>query len=210
MEHFDEQMEATKLLAQRNRSHEPIEYGYICSYNDKAGSVTVYYPHDLAAGAKVARGPFQLFSPYIGSPGFGMLGAPVGGGLDGNGNPTGEPCTVFYPDPEGELGICLMGHYNGKWTAPGVPAGEWWVTHKDGSTLKIRKGGKASFTGATIELGDEGASSNPDNAILRLADLKAYHNNYIALHTHGTPFGPSTSPLLSFIGWVASLKVFSK
>jgi hypothetical protein len=197
-----EQMEAAKAIAALHQQRIPKyeEYGYIATYKP-SGQVTVYLPHDLAAGNNVTRGPYPLEASWVGN-GWGLQVGLVGGGLDGSGNPLGEPCVITYPDPEGEMGTVRLRGFNSKYLAPGAPSGELWAMHKNGQTIKLTNDGNAQITGAAVYLGAPGLDGT--HAVIRKSDFDAFRDKVNAAisvfnaHAHvGNLGSPTSGPLTS-------------
>jgi hypothetical protein len=210
-EHIGEMMEAHKALIGRQRAQQVAEKGYISSYNPNEISVKVFFPHDLAAGSKVPRGPFKLVSPWVGN-GWGLVAAPIGGDLDGQGNPTGEPCMVIFYDEAGELGDCLLGTFNAKFRPPAVPGGELWIVHKQGQTIKVTNDGNVQVTGAKVLLGDASASdpaAKANETLARIAAIEAKLGSVCT--TLGGAVGslvPLVTPFIADTSNIKSSKVF--
>lgn len=193
-------------LAAQQRGPHPIQFGFIAAYlADNAA--TVY----LAPDTSVAYGPFPLMTPWVGA-GWGIQAGPKGGGIDANGNPLGEPCVVLFPDPEAQMGFIVLGHFNDNYPAPGAPAGELWLVHEKGQTIKLTNDGHAQITGAKVEIGDTGLSG--DNAVVRNKEFQALVS---AFNTHlhptaapGPPSPPTPVPSQIPVVAAASSTVFAK
>lgn len=174
-------------LAGQARGPHPIQFGFVATYLPADNSATVYLPPDTT----VTYGPFPLVTPWVGA-GWGIQAGPKGGGVDGNGNPLGEPCVVLFPDPEMQLGFVILGHFSDRFPAPGAPAGEIWLKHKKGQTIKLTNDGHAQITGTKVEIGATGLTG--DYAVVRNKEFQALVDAFNA-HVHATAaIGPPVPP----------------
>lgn len=174
-------------LAARDRGPHPIQFGFVAAYLQADHSGTVY----LAPDTTVAHGPYPILTPWVGD-GWGIQAGPRGGGVDADGNPMGEPCVVIFPDPEAQLGFILLGHFNDNYPALRVPAGEFWLVHRKGQSIKLRNDGNVEITGSKVELGANGLTS--DNAVVRNKEFQALVSAFNA-HVHATAaVGPPVPP----------------
>lgn len=174
-------------LAARPRGPHPIQFGFIATYSPNDHAATVF----LAPDTSVAHGPFPLLTPWVGN-GWGIQAGPRGGGTDASGNPLGEPCVVLFPDPELQLGFIVLGHFSDRFEAPGAPAGEIWLTHAKGQSIKLTNDGHAHITGSRVELG--GTDLTGDHAVVRSKEFQALVSAFNA-HVHATAVsGPPVPP----------------
>lgn len=174
-------------LAAQSRGPHPIQFGFVATYTPADNTATVY----LAPDTSVAYGPFPLMTPWVGD-GWGLQAGAHGGGTDADGNPLGEPCIVVFPDPEMQLGFVILGHFNDRFAAPGAPAGEIWISHKKGQSIRLTNDGHAQLTGTKVEFGDVGLTS--DNAVVRNKEFQALVSAFNA-HLHATAAtGPPVPP----------------
>lgn len=186
MNHVHELWDHMRLAAQ-SRSPHPIQFGFVAAYQPASNMATVY----LAPDTTVAHGPFPILTPWLGD-GWGLQAGLRGGGIDTSGNPLGEPCLVLFPDPELQLAVIVLGHFNDRFKAPGAPAGEIWLAHEKGQSIKLTNDGHARITGARVELGDSDLSS--DHALVRNKEFQALVSAFNA-HVHATAAsGPPVPP----------------
>lgn len=186
MSHIHELWDHMRLAAQSRAPH-PIQFGFVASYVPADNTVKVY----LAPDTSVTHGPYPLMTPWVGD-GWGIQAGPKGGGVDTDGNPLGEPCIVLFPDPEMQLGFVVLGHFNDRFEAPGTPAGEIWISHKKGQSIKLTNDGHAQITGSRVEIGGTGLSG--DNALVRNKEFQALVIAFNA-HVHATAAsGPPVPP----------------
>ena len=199
--------ETMKAAAAATQGPHPMEWANIATYDPKTHTATVYF----LSGDPDVHGPYYLFTPWVGQ-GWGMQVGPLGGGLDGNGNPQGEPCVVIFPDPDQQLGFILLGHFSDLDAPPGAPAGELWMVHKQGATLKLTGDGNIQLTGAKVLLGDATAAdpaAKGNETQARLAAIESKLSSVCTTLTAATGgFVPGVGVFIADTSNIKSSKVF--
>lgn len=120
-----------------------VRHGIITSYDPTTHAVKVtIQPEDIVTGWL----PLQALA--VGS-GWGAVFAPT----------LGEQVQVSFQEDDATLGTVGLRFFNDEDAPPQVPAGEWWLLHKDGASIKFTADGKLTIVdaaGAVIQLSNDG------------------------------------------------------
>lgn len=146
---------------------------------------TTYTARVLLQPEGVLSGWLPVLSLWVGN-GWGLAVLPS----------PGDQVLVVAQEGDSEHGIILGAAYNLNQTPPAAPAGEFWLVHQSGSSLKLLADGSIAanatqfnFTGNFNVSGDIVASGNVADGHGTLASLR---DDYDA-HTHAVE-GSTTSP----------------
>ena len=120
-----------------------VRHGIITGYDPTTHAVKVtIQPEDIVTGWL----PLQALA--VGA-GWGAVFAPT----------LGEQVQVSFQEDDSTLGTVGLRFFNDEDAPPQVPAGEWWLLHKNGASIKFTADGKltvADAAGAIVQLSNDG------------------------------------------------------
>lgn len=181
-----------------HHGNDRIVRGVIASYNAQEGTVVVkLMPHN------VLTGDMQFLTPWAGTPG-------TTSGFQAGPEP-GLQVIVLALDAAWQDCVCMPSVFSDVNHPPGAPAGEAWLLHKSGSSVKLTNAGDVDMAGNTavrlnaalVQLSNSFNSLGDGNSVVRKSDLQTVItaiNAFVSAfnsHTHlGNLGGPTSSPII--------------
>lgn len=127
----------------QGQSRAAVRHGIITGYDPTTHAVKVtIQPEDIVTGW------LPLKAIAVG-PNWGAIFAPT----------LGEQVEVSFQEDDSTLGTVGLRFFTDDDTPPQVPAGEWWLIHKDGASVKFTADGKLTLTdasGTVLQLSNDG------------------------------------------------------
>jgi phage baseplate assembly protein V len=167
-----------KMAAQQVLAMQALpRFGIVSSYNPAKHTVKVLLQPD---GQESAWMPYM--EPFVGN-GWGLHAAPTSGNM----------VLVLFVGNSPDTPVAVGNFYNNVEQPQAVPSGEFWLTHKTGSTFKLTNDGKvtvADKAGSTIIL-------NGDNTATLTASGGLTVNGSMTVNGGITSTGTITAPTIN-------------